>query len=350
MPKESGRVLYAGFLLLLGAAVFFAYRSYPRSEPAAPPAYSWREATSSAPWQARDSAASFVFADKLWMEGGINGDVEANPETHYVEYWKAPHFNDIWSTADGIMWEKSSTNAAWPPRRSMSIVEFRGALWLFGGWSPIGGYQSDIWRSEDAIHWQKVGDAPWPPREGQAAVLFRDRVYLIGGVNYDAREEKNDVWYSEDGLHWSMAAEHASWEPRWDHAVEAFDGKLYLVAGMDLKGRVFDDIWTTTDGVRWERASSTPPWQSRQGSVLVPYDGALWLIGRLNDDVYGGTNDLWYTRDGTVWTEWTHELPWMGREDHSAAVFRDSIWVFGGMGADWHWLSDVWMFGTSTPF
>ena len=314
------------------------------------PSYAWREATSSAEWRARDSAESFVFAGRMWLVGGINADAEVNTEAHYVQYWKAPHFNDIWSTADGVTWEQSSTTAAWPPRRSMSIVEYRGALFMFGGWSPVGSYQSDIWRSEDAVHWTKEGEAPWPAREGQTAVIYRDRLYMMGGVNYDAREEKNDVWYTDDGFNWTEAVEHAPWEPRWDHAAAVFNDKIYLIAGMDLHENVFEDIWTTEDGTHWQEASSTPLWQTRQGSVLVPFDGALWLIGRLNDDIYGGTNDMWYTRDGINWTEWSHNLPWIGREDHSVSVFKDSIWIFGGMGADWHWRGDVWAFGTSTTF
>ena len=165
----------------------------------------WREVASAAPWAARDSAASVVFENKIWIMGGLNGNRNVDTK-HFIKYWEAPHFNDIWSTDDGERWQLVESASQWPPRRSMSVIEFNNKLWMFGGWSPVTGYTSDVWQSADGASWTKaVANAPWSPREGQTAEVFQNKVWLIGGVNYDARQVKNDIWFSEDGVNWQEA-------------------------------------------------------------------------------------------------------------------------------------------------
>lgn len=329
--------------LAAGAGVFWYLAIYQAAPPPPPPPppLAWSEATSTAPWQARDSAETFVFGGKLFIVGGLDANKVAG--NNFVPYWEMPHFNDIWYTTDGREWTEGTTTAPWPPRRSMSITEFKGVLWMFGGWSPIGGYQADLWRSDDGLAWQKVGIAPWPPREGQMAEVFQGRLYMLGGVNYDTRKEFNDVWYTEDGTTW-VEAPRAPFAPRWDHATVVFNDMLYVVAGMDLKGSEFGDVWTTSDGAFWTQSTTTPAWQTRQGHAMAVLDDKLWLFGRLNDALHGGTNDMWVSEDGVHWQLWG-DLPWIGREDFNAEVFNDAIWMMAGMGSDWRWKSDVWRFG-----
>ncbi len=300
-------------------------------------------ATSTAEWQPRDSAASFIFQDKIWLMGGLNGNSEVDGE-HNVRYWEAPHFNDIWSTNDGEVWTLEQEHAAWHPRRSMSVLYFRGSLWMFGGWSPISGYGSDIWQSDDGINWIRVLDrAPWSPREGQTAEIFNEKMWVFGGVNYDERKVKNDVWFSSDGITWLQATTAIPWSPRWDHATAVFNNKLYLTGGMNLNTLTFQDVWISSDGLEWEEASEPIPWQARQGHGLVEYKGHLYSLGRLNDTTVGGLNDIWFTKDGVVWEKTLEDPLWEGREDHSALLFRDRMYVFGGMDKAWRWRNDVWV-------
>lgn len=126
----------------------------------------WVEATSSASWEPRDSGEVFLFQDKIWLIGGLNGNDNINGD-NVVEYWNAKHFNDIWNTEDGVNWELVATSTLWSPRRSMSVVFFNNKLWMLGGWSSVTGYTSDVWASEDGTHWEKIMDnAPFQPLEG----------------------------------------------------------------------------------------------------------------------------------------------------------------------------------------
>jgi len=301
----------------------------------------WENVTTSATWEPRDSGETFLFQNKIWLIGGLNGNIETG-QNNVIDYSKMPHFNDIWNTEDGINWTQAATSSAWAPRRSMSVVKFNNKLWMFGGWSPITGYSNDIWTSEDGINWTKtVESADWPVREGQTAEVFQNKIWLIGGVNYDKRKTKNDVWYSEDGINWKKA-EYAPWRSRWDHATTVFNGKLFLIGGMDLAGRRFNDVWAMNDGLTWTRMTNNVPWQARQGHVLESYKGKLWLIGRFNNARRGEANDVWFSGDGIIWNKTANDPLWSGREDFFSAVFKDKIWIFGGMDTNWQWQNDVW--------
>ncbi len=302
----------------------------------------WTAATTSASWSPRDSAASFVFNDRMWTMGGLNGNAVTGSD-HAVQYWDAVHYNDIWSSSDGRTWTREREHADWSPRRSMTVVPFQGELWMLGGWSPITGYSNEIWKSSDAISWQKVvAKAPWAAREGQSVEVFDGKMWLLGGVNYDERTVFHDVWSSSDGLAWTMETAAAPWSGRWDHATTQFQGRIFLTGGMDLTKQSFSDVWVSENGADWELIENNPPWQSRQGHSLMVVHGALWLVSRLNDVESGGSNDVWYSLDGLQWQKTVADPPWLGREAHAGLVFRDRMFIFGGMDAAWEWRNDVW--------
>jgi hypothetical protein len=302
----------------------------------------WGLATSSAAWEPRDSHVVFVFKEKMWLMGGLNGNEFV--KNGVVEYWKVPHFNDIWVSENGFDWELVAEKSNWSLRRSMSVVLFKDRLWMFGGWSPISGYRSDVWVSDDGEHWEKiVNQAAWDPREGQITLVFKDKIWMFGGVNYDKREVKNDIWYSEDGINWVEAASSSPWSPRWDHAMTIFQNKLWLTGGMNQEETIYRDVWSSQNGENWLLVTNNPPWQGRQGHALLSFKEKLWLIGRFNDDNENkGENDIWVSDDGYVWQKTTENPPWAGREDFSAVIFKDKIFIIGGMDANYRWKNDVW--------
>jgi hypothetical protein len=303
---------------------------------------SWVSATTTAEWGPRDSAASFIFRDRLWTMGGLNGNAVTDTQ-HAVQYWDAVHYNDIWSSADGREWKRETEHADWSPRRSMSVVFFNDALWMIGGWSPVDGYMHEVWKSTDGVNWEKVvTKAPWAAREGQSVEVFQNKLWLFGGVNYDDRKVFNDIWCSDDGITWYLATSSAPWSGRWDHATAQFHGVLFLIGGMDLSKQSFKDVWISDNGMTWDLLDDNPPWQDRQGHSLLVLHDALWLVSRLNDAESGGDNDIWYSMDGVTWLKTVVDPPWLGREDHAGLVFRDRMFIFGGMDANWQWRNDVW--------
>lgn len=232
----------------------------------------WFEVSSSTLWEPRDSGEVFIFKNKMWLMGGLNGNNSINND-HLIEYWKAPHFNDIWNSEDGIRWVK--------------IVEH----------------------------------ATFSPVEGQELIVFQNKLWKIGSINYDARQVKNDVWYSENGIDW-FKVKNIPWKPRWDHAVAVFNEKIFLTGGMNLNEEIFNDIWSFSDGINWSLVTNNAPWMPRQGHALKVYKGKLWLIGRLNDSENGGLNDVWFSEDGIIWKKTINNPQWTGREDFFQRYLR----------------------------
>jgi hypothetical protein len=345
-----GRVLGALllFFMVWGGGVSDEERVALPPAPAFEPhtSLAWEQVSSTIPWEARDSHAFAAFADALWLMGGLDGNglVTKDATGEYVRYWEAPHFSDVWKSTTGYDWELITAHAPWGERRSIQAVEFKGRLWLMGGWGPKVGYRNDVWVTTDGYHWElATPNASWPAREGHSLLVWRDRLWLIGGVQYDTRKTFNDVWSSTDGYTWELITDNSGWVPRWDHGAAVFKDRVYLTAGMDLTGNTFRDVWSSTDGHRWELVTDNPPWRERQGHVLLEYRGALWSLGRLNDlESRGGPNDVWFTEDGVNWVKTDTDPLWRGREDHGAAVWRDAMWVTGGMDANWSWSNEVW--------
>ncbi len=306
-------------------------------------------ATGTAPWLARDAAAAFVWQEKMWLMCGVNG---AGALANNVKYWELPHYNDIWSSSDGLVWTQEAAAAAWPPRRSMSVVIWKDKLLLLGGWSPISGYKSDVWISSDGVDWTlATSSAAWPAREGQTLTVFQNKLWLMAGVNFDQRLAYNDVWSSSDGLNWTLVASSTPWSGRYDHAVEVFDKRLWLTGGL-ADGVANGEVWVSSNGQNWQLVTMTAPWGPRHGQALLnwpaPATGGsgegdrLWLVSGWDTDLNQGISDVWSSADGKNWIKTPAAPSWRGREDHAALIFRDELWLFSGMDADWRWRNDIW--------
>ncbi len=304
---------------------------------------SWQQvSTTSVPWGVRDSHNLIVFKNKLWLIGGL--DATKVTTNNNPAYESADYFNDIWSSEDGINWKLEKEHADFPPMRSVSIIEYKGALYMVGGWGSDVGYRNGIWKSEDGINWKQIKKNPnFPRREGQKLVLFNGKVWQFGGVNYAGRQTFNDVWYTEDFFNWELATSNAPWAQRWDHDVAELNGVLYLVGGMGFKNTGFDDVWKSEDGINWTLAKSKAPFGKKQGHNLIFYRNYLWLVGGMDAITGEDSGNTWFTKDGVDWQKIREEGLWSGREDHSVAVFKDKIITTGGMSADFKWHNDIWI-------
>jgi len=308
-----------------------------------PALLSWEESVTSAPWEGRDSHAVVVYKDKMWLMGGLDGTKRLISPGN-IDYGNAPHFRDIWSSEDGKNWQLVLDKAPWGERRSMQVVNFKGKMWLMGGWGPEIGYKNNIWSSEDGIKWKlETISAAWPSREGHQLVVFKDKIWLIGGVKYTGQQVFNDVWYSDDGVSWKEATKHAGWDPRWDFSSTVFNNKLWVIGGMAFKDKIFKDVWSSEDGITWSLVNDSPDFGLRQGLAIIDYKDKLWVLSRLNIPLYGnGVNDVWYSEDGISWQKTKEDPLWTGREDAGVVIFKDKIWVLGGMDKNWKWMNDVW--------
>lgn len=315
----------------------------PRVPPFEPANLTWQKVATSTPWETRDSHEVYEFAGKLWLTSGLNANEAPGVGTVNVTYEQAEYFNDIWSTTDGVNWVLETAHAEFPPIRSQSIIYYKDALYMMGGWSLIDGYNNGIWQSFDGKTWKQVVKKPaWEEREGQKIIIWNDRLWLMGGVNYFSGKTFNDVWVSDDGKNWTEVMREAPWSPRWDHAIAVFNNKLWLAGGMSDITIGYDDVWATSNGQDWEIIATSTPWGTKQGEGLITYKNYLWFIGGLLTKENTGDGATWYSADGKNWQKTSTTTPELAREDQGVILWQDKIWSLGGMGPDWRWHNDIW--------
>ena len=124
-----------------------------------------------------------VFHDRVWLLGG--GTYETPGRPRYVYY------NDVWSSADGLNWERHVEHAPWRPRVYLNVAVFDGRLWVLDGQTPEGNC-NDVWYSSDGVNWHEVPDTPWPARHAASTFVYRKALWLMCGSHLQA-----DVWKLE---------------------------------------------------------------------------------------------------------------------------------------------------------
>ena len=281
----------------------------------------------SAPWQARDSQAEWVFRDRLWIGGGWFGSYEAPPR-------------DVWSSTDGKTWSLVTETAPWIHSDLPMSLAFAGRMWLLGGWynGRLPGHSAsrEVWASEDGVTWVQVtAGAPWSARCAGAVVEHQGRMWLLGGIeNYffgDARSVKNDVWSSADGRAWTEETNAAPWAPRAYHQAVVLNERIYLLGGGNYVPVHFaeNDVWSSADGVNWVCETEDAPWAPRLWFSAAVYRGRIWVLGGWSkeNDNHG---DVWHSADGRTWQRLETKTCWKARHEHSVFVFQDKLWIAGG--------------------
>lgn len=197
----------------------------------------WQQITDQVPWAPRALHYAVAFKDRIWVMGGQTMPRFApTPEIFY---------NDVWNTQDGAKWNRVLEHAPWTPRGMIGgSVIFQGRIWILGGGtydtsdSPRRFY-NDVWSSDDGIHWERhIEHAPWSPRQYHEVAVFDGKIWVLEGWN---QSNRNDVWYSEDGIHWHELPD-TPWPPRHAASVFVHDHALWMVAGNNMT----PDVWKLT--------------------------------------------------------------------------------------------------------
>ena len=123
---------------------------------------------------------SVVFNDRMWILGGGIYDTPG-----YPDWRKRLNYNDVWSTADGVSWERHTAAAPWYPRQYHSVAVFDGRMWVMEGWHQDSGNRNDVWYSADGVNWYEVPDTPWAVRHASTAYAYKGALWMVAGNNMD---------------------------------------------------------------------------------------------------------------------------------------------------------------------
>ena len=232
-------------------------------------------------------------------------------------------------TAGGYQWIRAVNPGVktWP-RWVVPVVTNDNKLWMIA--------EDATWSSSDGIKWTTIkNNAEQAFRPGASQIFFNGKFWLMGGMNTWA-EFTNEIWSSKDGVNWTMLAAHAQWPARRNALLVEFDNKLWLFGGAESSGkknvtptRFFTDVWQSSDGVEWKQISSNMPASGEQALV---FQNQIWLLGK---------DGVWTTNEGTSWRQTAKGRPFSDRGGFGAAVLDGQMWIFGGMGSE-KTTNEVW--------
>lgn len=198
----------------------------------------WRKVGDDVPWGPRVLHHTVAFKDRIWVMGGQTLPQFAPAAEVF--------YNDVWNTRDGKNWTRVTEHAPWSPRGMIGgAVVFKDRMWILGGGTydtpgkPQREFHNDVWSTADGIHWERhVESAPWSPRQYHEVAVFDGCMWVLEGWN---KSNRNDVWYSRDGVNWHELPS-TPWAPRHAASVFVFSDALWMIAGNNMT----PDVWKLT--------------------------------------------------------------------------------------------------------
>lgn len=294
----------------------------------------WTQHAPTGHWSSRSGHSTVVFNGKIWVMGGVDNTFT--------------HFNDVWSSTDGVNWTQETAAAPWPARTLHASVVFNNEIWVLGGLNYLAGEYGDVWSSPDGVNWTQHAatgqTGHWSARTGLQTVVFNNRLWVLGGLGLMSSSVLNDVWSSVDGVNWVQESTAAGWSGRGIGDSVVFDNRMWMLGGSDLtlnNGK--NDVWSSTDGVNWTAETTAAPW-TRLGHTTAVFNNRIWVMGGRHAGE--NANDVWSSPDGANWVRETGSAPWSKRNFHTSAVFSDRLWLLGGVGNSPN--NEVWSY-TEAP-
>ncbi len=290
---------------------------------------SWELVTDNAPWFGRRSHQLVNFndgaGDALYLIGGFS----VNEETGYRQF-----NNDVWKSTDGENWTlikdrtypSLSATDDWFPRMNHScvVVNHGGTdyIYLIGGYSQLEGHESryaseyfnDVWRSTDAVTWEKLANNDFGMRSELAACVDETgNLYINGGVHgiiFDAEnnathpvENWQALWISPDGESWTSARDSVVVEDRFlyrsGHEMVFYQDEIWSLPGKTVSNEhymfsrtSYYGFWTYSLLNQFTLDSEGIDIDPRHSYEALVWQDKIWIIGGLTD-THGQSNDVW---------------------------------------------------------
>lgn len=273
---SQGELVYRDQLWLFGGW-FNSFDAPPRDVWSSPDGVRWTLVRQEAPWKHSDLPMAIAFQDRMWLMGGwYNGRLPGHSASA-----------EVWWSQDGVNWRQATARANWSPRLAAGLVVFKGRMWILGGTENyyFGDRQSvknDVWSSADGVRWERATErAEWAPRAYHQAVALADRMYVFGGGNYVPEYQAfNDVWSSADGVHWRQEVEQAPWSPRLWFSSVVYRDRMWVLGGWSNNpSRNWGDVWHSADGKNWFALPAGEIWKERHEHSAYVFQDQIWVVG-----------------------------------------------------------------------
>lgn len=196
----------------------------------------WKLETEKAAWSPRIAAGIVEFKGRMWILGGTENYYFG--DNHSLR-------NDVWSSVDGVQWRQEIEHAPWSPRAYHQAVVLGDRIWVLGGGNYVPEYhaKNDVWSSTDGVHWERATEqAAWSPRLWFSAVTYRDQMWVLGGWSNNPAKNHGDVWHSKDGANWQQLVTEHCWKARHEHSSYVLNDQIYVVGGHAQP--LSSEVWT----------------------------------------------------------------------------------------------------------
>lgn len=284
---------------------------------------------SETPFSNRHNYAVVAFQDALWLVGGRSYDRNGT-------YW----YNDVWRSVDGHVWQRMVEEAPFSKRAAHEIVVFNNELYLFGGevGTSIGGSTEssrEVWKSEDGITWQNLGDAPFPIWDFREAIVFQNKIWLLGGVNWQ-NGGGHGIWSTTDGRTWTQENGTPEFGDLQAFSLSQLNDQLIIVGGFQTGGsdNVSTTAWLSTNGANWQQVSGVSPVAHKQDMSIANFDGILYLTGGLELTGVGVGNSLYTSTDGINWLLQEEEFVDTNTQFSDFVTLNGKLFYFTGNSGD----------------
>ncbi len=307
-------------------------------------------------WMAYQVTRATSFGGKLWVYGFNKGsgfgadEMAAYSSTDGGVTWTLEEAKD-----DQYNYNDDVEGYAFPYGRSIALSALDGKLWSMGGFLkgrkdadgniPFDDPTKDTWSSEDGLNWTRntIVDG-FSQREAVSALTFNDKLWVIGGNGAGffgaLGSPLNDVWSSSNGTTWTEVTAGADFVGRTAPAAVVFDGKMWIIAGVDDAGTLLNDVWSSTDGVTWTAETTAAEFPARKAASVFVFNDKMFLVGGegFNDPDAVQYADMWVSEDGATWTEVDASDPFSmpesftGRSNQATFVDGNQIFMIGGTG------------------
>lgn len=170
---------------------------------------SLKKIASDLPFGVLDHATLVAFDNKIWLLGFQKYTVFTDPDGNKREQANSNWGNEIWNSTDGINWQKIT-----PTPSSDMLIKFNTAtvfnnkLFTFGGLHQqqadgknIYSYVNDIYSSIDGIQWNKHAGNILPGFIGVTPLVYRQQLWLFSPKNYNLKLSGH-IYKSDNGLNW----------------------------------------------------------------------------------------------------------------------------------------------------
>lgn len=328
----SSTVFYQDQLWVIGGNKY----DYQNEAWSSPDGINWKPRKEDGSILSRNGFKVAEFNGKLWFSGGLGSE-----ELKYVSEYSLLNNNDIWSSSDGINWQKEISDAKFTSRFNHRMFSFKDQLWVVAGayYREESRYthREDIWSSTDGINWvQEVKNVPFSKQNRYSIIEFNEKLWLIDDYK-DANEvNKKDIWSSADGINWHLEVSDAGWFEGNRPQLAVFDNKMWMVGDRieSVRGKhTLKDYWSTSDGINWKKeVASVPLWMlgGSKGWYFLEHKDKLLII--FGDDYIKEKDRVLSTNNGTHWIEEviSDEVNFSTSEG-SFTLFNDEIWLSGGL-------------------